>query len=308
MDQKCGPLLPAVRPARGSLLPKALPVRSFISRAARRTAPFALALPLALLPVAGPATAAQAATAPLCTSSASPALAARLAQDIGAALSGRSGTVSVALYDRRTGTGCSLGYDRHFDSASTVKVTVLATTLRRAQEQHRSLTASERRLITAMITQSDNDATSTLWASLGTGRVTAFLKLAGMTHTTLDPDGHWGLTRITARDELKLLALLDSPNTVLTQESRTYALQQMAAVVASQRWGTPAGAPAGVAVRVKNGWLSRATLGWRVHSLGDFGRGGSTYRLVVLTHGNASEAYGIGTIERVARAVHRDLN
>ncbi|WP_245687369.1 serine hydrolase [Streptacidiphilus griseoplanus] len=281
-------------------------MRSFISRATRRTAPLALAL--ALLPLAGLAPSAEAATGPVCASRTAPALAAKLSKDIDAALSGRSGTVSVALYDRRTGTGCSLGYDRHFDSASTVKVTVLATTLRRAQEQHRALTANEQRLITAMITQSDNDSTTALWTSLGSARVRAFLTLAGMTETTLDPDGHWGLTRITARDELKLLALLDSPNSVLTPASQSYALKQMAAVVPSQRWGTPAGAPAGVTVRVKNGWLSRSTLGWRVHSLGDFARGGSTYRLVVLTHGNATMDYGIGTIERVARAVHRDLN
>ncbi|WP_377267856.1 serine hydrolase [Peterkaempfera sp. SMS 1(5)a] len=283
-------------------------MRSFISRATRRTAPLALAVPLALLPLAGFAPAAQAATGPLCTSRTSQALATKLTKDINTALSGRSGTISVALYDRRTGTGCSLGYDRRFDSASTVKVTVLATALRRAQEQHRSLTASEQKLITAMITQSDNDSTTALWTSLGTTRIRNFLTLAGMSETTLDPEGHWGLTQITARDELKLLALLDSPNSVLTPTSQAYALKQMAAVVSSQRWGTPAGAPAGVTVRVKNGWLSRATLGWRVHSLGDFARGGSTYRLVVLSHGNATMDYGVGTIERVARAVHRDLN
>ncbi|WP_229758540.1 serine hydrolase [Peterkaempfera bronchialis] len=275
---------------------------------ARRIAPAALAL--ALLPLAAPAPAAHAATAPkLCTSTGDPKLAAKLSQDIRTALSGRAGRVSVTLWDRRTDTSCAVGSTWHYDSASVVKVTVMMAVLRRAQELKRNLTAREDALITAMITKSDNDATTQLWQSLGRARVQRFLTLAGLTHTTLNAGGAWGLTQITAQDELRVLALLDGVNTVLTPSSRAYGLRKMAAVVASQRWGTPAGAPTGVGVHVKNGWLPRATHGWRVHSIGDFTRtNGMNYRMVVLTQDNQTMAYGVTTIERIARAIHRDLN
>ena len=61
-------------------------------------------------------------------------------------------------------------------------------------------------------------------------------------------------------------------------------------------------------VHVKNGWLPRATHGWRVHSIGCFtGRGGA-YSIVVLTQDNPSMAYGIATIQAIARVINRDLN
>jgi beta-lactamase class A len=104
-----------------------------------------------------------------------------------------------------------------------------------------------------MITQSDNDAASALWAELGEHSLQHFLNLAQMTHTDLGPGGYWGLTQITAYDEMRLLQLLLNPNPVLTAASRSYALGLMAHVTPSQRWGVPAGAPAGLTVHVKNG-------------------------------------------------------
>ncbi|MFF4649280.1 serine hydrolase [Streptomyces sp. NPDC001380] len=278
-----------------------------LSGALRRTVPAALAL--ALLPMAAPS-AAEAATSPVaCGSTGRPALATQLSRDIGAAVAGRAGTVSVGLWDRTTGTWCGMHYTWHYDSASVVKAIVMQAVLRRAMESHRTLSSQEDALITAMITRSDNDATTTLWRSLGRARVQRYLQLAGLTHTTLDAGGAWGLTRITAQDELRVLALLDSANTVLSDASRAYGLRQMANVVGSQRWGTPAGAPAGIGVHVKNGWLPRATHGWRVHSIGAFTRTtGPGYRLVVLTQDNGTMGYGVTTIERIARVVHHDLN
>jgi hypothetical protein len=96
-----------------------------------------------------------------------------------------------------------------------------------------------------------------------------------MTHTVLGPGGLWGLTQITASDETLLLRLLLEENPVLDTSSRSYALSLMAHVIASQRWGVPAGAPARLTAHVKNGWLPLPTHGWRIHSIGCFtGRGG----------------------------------
>lgn len=258
---------------------------------------------------AGAATAeAAAATPQVSCSSAAPGLAAKLQRDITSALEGGTARTAVSVHDRATGTSCTLRADQHFDSASTVKVTVLATLLRDVRQHHRHLTSREAGLATAMITKSDNDATTALWKQLGVAKVSDFLSAAGMTHTVPDGAGAWGLTQITAGDEQKLMDLLTAPNAVLGDNARAYALKLMNEVVPSQRWGTPAGAPDSAVVHVKNGWLSRATHGWRVHSLGAFTGGGHDYSITVLTDDDATMASGIATVEGVSRAIHQDLD
>ena len=159
-----------------------------------------------------------------------------------------------------------------------------------------------------MITQSDNDAASALWAHVGRGRLRYFLGRAGMKQTQLGPGGYWGLTQITAHDERLLLDLIMYPNPVLDSASRNFALNLMAQVIPAQRWGVPAGAPAGLTVHVKNGWLPLATHGWRIHSIGCFTGHHRGYIIVALTEDNPTMAYGITTIQRVAEVIHRQLN
>ncbi|MGW7268167.1 serine hydrolase [Streptomyces sp. NPDC054842] len=260
-----------------------------------------------LVPLVAAATPASATAAQVTCTSDRAGLADKLQRDITAALAGRRGTVAVGLRDRTTGTTCTLRSGSAFDSASVVKVTVLATLLWDAKKHNRYLTQREADLATAMITRSDNAATSTLWRQLGLARIKGFLTAAGMTQTKPGADGYWGLTQITVRDEQKLLALLTARNTVLSDNARAYVLKLMGKVISSQRWGTPAGAPSTVAVHVKNGWLSRATNGWRVHSVGTFDGAGHNYTISVLTHGNSTMDYGVATIQAVAKVIHRDL-
>jgi Beta-lactamase class A len=177
-----------------------------------------------------------------CTSQ-RPGLAARLSKDIAGALHGRDHAAALALYDRATGTSCDFRADTAFDSASVVKVTILGALLRQSMEQHRALTAHEVELTTAMITKSDNDATNALWHQIGHAGIQHFLTLAGMGDTVPGPKGYWGHTQVTAEDQLRLLRLLTSDNSVLDRDARTYALRLMNRVVPEQRWGTPAGPP-----------------------------------------------------------------
>ena len=243
-----------------------------------------------------------------CISAAHPRLAARLARDIHTALQGRESAVALRVEDRSEDLGCFLNTTTHFDSASVVKVEILGTLLREAETQHRNLTASEVRLARLMITQSDNNAASALWAHVGRGRLRYFLGRAGMKQTQLGPGGYWGLTQITAHDERLLLDLIMYPNPVLDSASRTFALNLMAQVIPAQRWGVPAGAPADLTVHVKNGWLPLATHGWRIHSIGCFTGHHRGYIIVALTEDNPTMAYGITTIQRVAEVIHRQLN
>ncbi|MGY4969724.1 serine hydrolase [Streptomyces nigrescens] len=286
---------------------------SRISTSARRglAAVVAAGSLLTVLTTATPASAGSASTPVggskvVCTSK-KPGLAPALSQDIADALHGREGASALAVYDRRTRTHCEFKAGTHFDSASVVKVTVLAALLRQAEEAHRKLTPHEKRLATAMITKSDNKATTALWRRVGPAGIKHFLSLAGMRHTVPGTRGAWGLTQITAADQLTLMQLLTTDNRVLTAASRGYALDLMHRVVPDQRWGVPAGAPDPDAVHVKNGWLPRKTDGWRVNSVGTFNGSGNDYGMAVLSTGNHTMDDGVATVERAARVIHRDL-
>jgi len=241
----------------------------------------------------------------ICQSARHPALAARLSSGILSALSGRSSTVGLKVYDRVTGVTCKLHPHWHFGSASVVKVTILSALLRK---EHGNLTAAQRQLATQMITVSDNNAASALWAETGPTSMQNFLNLAGMRETQLGPDGYWGLTQITAHDEMTLLKLLTSKNSVLSAASCGYVLNLMAHVIPSERWGVPAGAPTNVTVHVKNGWLPQPTHGWRIHSIGSFSGHGRNYMIVVLTWNNPTMTYGVDTIQAVAEVINHALN
>jgi beta-lactamase class A len=261
-----------------------------------------------LVALPGRLAAAAAAVPDLCVSSSHAALAARISRGIEAARHGRVSFVAVEVDDPGAGVVCRLDSGSHFDSASVVKVTILGTLLRDAQAAHRPLTPRERALAWAMITRSDNGAASALWDEDGRSRLQRFMDAAGMTHTALGPGAAWGLTRITAADETRLLWLLLQPNRVLDTSSRDYALALMADVTPSQRWGVPAGAPKSLVVHVKNGWLPLAPYEWRINSLGGFTGHGERYSIVVLTQDNPTMSYGVATVERIAEAVNRDLN
>ncbi|MFI1013189.1 serine hydrolase [Streptomyces sp. NPDC020965] len=275
------------------------------ARAAVAVLATATIAPLAVTATATPAAAAVPTVA--CTSK-TEGLAEKLKKDIAAALKGRTSTTAILLNDRITKTSCVLRPDQQFDSASVVKVTVLAALLQEAQIQKRGFTKREFTLATDMITKSDNAATTALWKQLGVTKVKRFLTAAGMTKTVPGTGGYWGLTQINARDQQKLLGLLTAKSTVITDPNRAYALKLMNKVVAAQRWGTPAGAPATATVQVKNGWLPRATKGWRVHSVGAFTGGPHDYTITVLTHDNKVMNDGVNTIQAVSRAIHKAIN
>jgi Beta-lactamase enzyme family len=247
----------------------------------------------------------------LCTAPAAyRALAAQLSADIKQGLSGRNGVHAVSVYDRVTGVSCLYNGSQHFDSASIVKAIIMAALLRWHQETGTPLSAWEKDEATEMITQSDNDAATDLWDELGMDNLQDFLNLAGMSETELGQGGDWGLTQVTAHDEMLLLKLLTAPNSVLDAYSRSYQLGLMSQVTSWESWGVTAGTPSGVTWHVKNGWLPDAT-GWHINSIGTFSGSGKDYMIAVLsdnTDMNDDEQYGINTIEDVARRVQRDLN
>jgi beta-lactamase class A len=282
--------------------------------------PVALALAAASLATAvaltagGPARAsaaqpaAAAASSAICTAPAKYAsLASRLSRDIAAAIRGRSGSIAIRVEDARTGVECRYNEGRRSHSASVVKATILAALLYWRQRTHTSLTSTEKYEATLMIEYSDNDAATYLWNDVGHARLNQFVTAATMTETELNPSGYWGLSEITARDELQLMRLLTGHNSVLTDASRGYELNLMNHVVSYERWGIPAGAPSGLTAYVKNGWLNDPVL-WVINTIGAIEGHGRNYKMAILTDDNPGEQYGIDTVQAIAEAANRDLN
>ncbi len=247
----------------------------------------------------------------LCTAPADHrALAARVSADIWTGLRGRNGEHAVSVYDRVTGLHCTFNGSKHFDSASIVKAIILGALLRWHQETKTPLSSWEKNEATLMIEQSDNDAATALWDEVGMDNLQHFLNLADMGETQLGQDGPWGLTQVTAHDEMLLLELLTAANSVLDANSRAYELDLMAHAVSWEAWGVTAGTPSDLTWHVKNGWLPDAT-GWHINSIGAFTGHGKDYMMAVLSvnaNTNDDEQYGINTIEDVARLVQHDLN
>jgi hypothetical protein len=217
----------------------------------------------------------------------------------------RSDNVTAAVYDINTGQTFTFrpGVVEH--TASTVKVDILGALLVRAQAQGRGLTAGEQSLAVPMITQSLDSAANALWVSLGPAAVGAFERASGLTQTVPATDGVWGTTTTTALDRIAMIRSLVNPSSVLTDASRAYILNLMEHITPSQDWGITGGVPAGVTVALKNGFA--VINGWQINSFGWVNGQGRNYFISVLTDHNATEGYGIDTINGVSTIVWNAL-
>ncbi|GAA2583533.1 serine hydrolase [Streptomyces lienomycini] len=237
---------------------------------------------------------------------------ARLAAAMASVAVADGAEVSVAVLDPDSGEGASYGTGV-FDTASVVKVDILAALLLRAQDAGRSLTARERTYAVAMIEDSDNDSASALWRAIGAADgLDAANERFGLTGTAGGDGPLWGLTQTTAADQVALLRqVFVADGSRLSEASRAYVRGMMGRISVGQRWGVSAAAdPAddgggggGSAWALKNGWLRRSTTGlWVVNSIGRVESGGHGYLVAVVSRGSGTQAEGISLTEAAARA------
>jgi hypothetical protein len=215
---------------------------------------------------------------------------------------------SVAVLDRRTGQRYSYRGTEKYETASVVKVQVLACLLLKAQDARRDLTTTELSLAKRMIRLSDNDATTSLFSKLGRASgVSACNKRLGLTETKVN--SAWGLTRTTVNDQVKLLAELTDTSGPLDAGSRKLAYTLMSTVDDSQDWGVPAVARSTEKFTVKNGWLARSTENyrWIINSVGRVTGPGTDVSIAVLSHDNATMSGGITTVQKVAKLTRQHL-
>jgi beta-lactamase class A len=226
---------------------------------------------------------------------------------IWAAVSSNTARMGASVYDWNTNVWCSYAGARTFDSASIIKATTLATLLWQRQQGGRPLSDAEQSWATAAITESDNTAESSMWADVGYGAgVSTFLKAAGMNQTTIDSAGYWGLTQVTAHDQVVLLRVLADPG-LLSAASRNSELTLMRSVEDDQRWGVSVDAPNGATVADKNGWLPGAAAGWTINSIGLITGSGHKYAIAVLSDTNPSMSVGVQRVEEVSNAINDAL-
>ncbi|MEU6404335.1 serine hydrolase [Streptomyces sp. NPDC046985] len=200
------------------------------------------------------------------------------------------------------------GADAHYDTASIIKVDILATLLLQAQDAGRRLTPQERAQAEPMIRHSDNAAANALWREIGRAPgLQAANKRLGLITTQGGPGPAWGLTRTTASDQIRLLrAVFDhgagpAGAPALGERSRAYIRSLMSRIADEQSWGVSAAA--GSSWELKNGWLQRTTTGlWDVNSVGRVSKGGRHYLVAVLSDGNATMGDGVSRVEKAARA------
>jgi beta-lactamase class A len=224
---------------------------------------------------------------------------------IAAYVAGRHDNVTVAVEDLTTGQIYQFRPGVVENTASTLKVDILATLLVEAQAAGRPLTPEEQSLAVPMIEESLDSAADNLWTQLGPVAVGEFEREAGMTSTVPATDGVWGTTTTTALDRLAMIRALVEPNSLLTDASRAYVLNLMENITPSQDWGATGGVPPGVTVALKNGFA--VINGWQINTTGWVNGAGRDYLIAVLTNGNASEQYGIDTVNAVSALVWNAL-
>jgi hypothetical protein len=203
----------------------------------------------------------------------------------------RAGTVAFAVLDER-GRLRGLRRTLQFPSASVVKAMLMVAVLRRAAGRH--LSAGERDLLRRMITVSDNDAASAIYAQVGGAGLRSVAHAAGAKRFA--DVGNWADAQLTAADQARFFLRFDD---LVPAAHRRYARKLLSSIVGWQRWGIPAVAGAhGMKVFFKGGWRTGI-----VHQVALLERGGRRIALAVLTSGEPSMAYGEETIEGIAQRV-----
>jgi hypothetical protein len=246
-----------------------------------------------------------AATRPRATTTATPAATTATAEPSTTALEAIDADADFAVSAVDVDTGETLTYgDGSFDTASIVKVDILAALLYQAQQDGRTLTASERSLATAMIERSDNAAATALFQAVGgKAGLEAFNEVIGLSDTVVGSNGNWGLTQTTAADQVKLLEVVFGDDSVLSADSQAYEQGLMSSVIDSQNFGVSAAADDADDSALKVGYLQRSATGmWDVTSIGEIEAGGHTYLVAVLSDGNAGFDSGVTLVDQVAEA------
>lgn len=208
----------------------------------------------------------------------------------------RVGRTAFAVVDTE-GRARGAHVHRRFVSASVVKAMLLVGYLRELVRANRPLGLRSRALLYPMIHVSDNAAATAVWHRLGNAGLYRIAGAAGMTDYSVS--GSWATSQISAADQARFFFRLDG---LLPSRFRGYARRLLSGIAGYESWGIPRVARPYWHVLFKGGWRSTA-LGQLVHQSARLERRGRTFSVAVMTDGDPSMSYGIGTIEGVTRGL-----
>ncbi|MFZ9669276.1 MAG: serine hydrolase [Solirubrobacterales bacterium] len=188
--------------------------------------------------------------------------------------------------------------------ASTIKVMLMVAYLNKQSVRNRALNGTERSLISAMIRVSDNNAANWVSFQVGTRRMNALARRAGMKHFSYSPT--WGTSTTSALDQAGLMYRIER---LLPDRHRGFALGLLSRISAYQRWGVAKARPPGWRLFFKGGWgISDGRYGGTVnHQIALIRRGRYRIGLAIMTQGNPYTSYGEGTLKGVARRLLEGL-
>jgi hypothetical protein len=202
----------------------------------------------------------------------------------------RAGTVGFAVADQR-GRVRGVNLHHQFFSASVVKAMLALAVVRSARD--RALTAGERGLLHPMVTFSDNDAASAVYAQIGAAPLHRIARAAGMTRFSIG--GNWADALLTPHDQARLFVRIDR---LAPRRHRDYLRGLLASIVPSQRWGiAPVAEARGFRIMFKGGWRTGI-----FHQVALLERDDRRLALAILTSGT-DHGYGRETQSGIAARV-----
>jgi hypothetical protein len=210
----------------------------------------------------------------------------------------RRGDVAFAVRTERDVWGHRM--NTRVRSASVIKAMLMVGYLNHPAVRGRPLQAADRALLQPMIRVSDNVAATRVRAYVGDARIVALARRARMFSFRLAPI--WGHSAITAADQTRLFLRIDR---LTVARHRAFALQELGAIVASQRWGIGRIPLRGWELFFKGGWGDGS--GSVNHQVALLRRGSERVAVAVTTTDNPSHAYGSATLEGTFRRLLRGL-
>ncbi len=209
-------------------------------------------------------------------------------------LRGRTGRTAFAVVDSE---GRLSGVHEHwtFVSASVVKAMLLVAYLRRLNAMgRRHVDSYSNSFLYPMINVSDNSAATQTWSIVGDGALYRLAHEAGMTDFSIV--GIWANAQISAADQATFFFRMDS---LIPRQFDGYARYLLSTIAGYESWGVPAVArPRGYTVFFKGGWRGTG-LGQLVHQVARLEGHRRRFSMAVMTDGDPSMGYGIGTIQGV---------
>jgi hypothetical protein len=211
----------------------------------------------------------------------------------------RVGDIAFAV--RTHGTFYGYRQDHQEWSASVLKSMMLVAYLDMPSVANRALTSYDTGLLDPMITISDNNAANQVDVIVGNAGLDAVAARAGM-HNFVAVSPIWGESLITPANMTWFFLHIDS---YVVLRHRAYAMQLLASITPSQRWGIGEVAPKGWKLYFKGGW--GAGTGSVDHQVALLARGCARVSVAVMTLGDGSHGYGKETLRGVFARLLRGL-